>query len=178
MPAVPTYPTIVGGVLTTSQLAQLAAVEQFLQTPPLARLRQTAAQTFTTGVSAAITFTAEDVDTDVDAVGGHDNAVNTSRYTARYPGWYQVSAAVTYAVNATGTRHVNYQVNGASVNGADACVPAQATLSARCVGRTIHVYLNAGDYVETTGFQNSGGNLNSGVSAVEQSTLDVRWVST
>lgn len=177
MVAVPTAPTFSDGVLDTSQLNQVRDVLRFLSTPPIADMNQTVAQTLTTSVFAAVTFTTETVDTDVDGIGGHDTSSNTSRYTARYPGWYQCSGGGGFAVNATGIRATRWAVNGTAVNGSQTAEATTAATSAEWAARTKHFYLNAGDYVELQLFQNSGGNLNTDVTTADQSHVSIRWVS-
>jgi hypothetical protein len=174
---VPEPPTFEIGASDTTALNLLRDSIRFLQAPPVAELRQTAAQTFTTGVTTAVQFNAEDVDSDIDAIGGHDNVTNNTRYTARYPGWYVVSGAVVFAANVTGDRFAWFMVNGSDVNGSLGFVAGDATGTASTPARTKHVFLNVGDYVELVGFQNSGGNLLTSGTGREQSSMSVRWVS-
>jgi hypothetical protein len=180
MAVVPTPPTITGGVLTSSQLNQYRDAINFTDNPPRAELRQIVAQTFTTAVAAAFTFTAFDVDQDYLGGAGHSISVNTSRYTANYAGWYQASGAGSFANNTTGTRIMTTRVNGTVLSGSRLIIPAASSgANAMMVPvRTKHVYLNVGDYVEIWGLQDSGSNLNSDVSAAElQASMTVRWVS-
>lgn len=179
MPTVPAVPTFSPGVLTTSQMNQLCDAINFLHSPPIAKLRQTVAQTLTTGVNTAITFTTESVDSDVDGVGGHDNASNTSRYTARYAGWYGVAGGVSFIGNATGIRLVRFAVNGTADDASDSLlINAGAGNTQRQPSRTTMVYLNEGDYVELYATQTSGGNLNTVATAGgEQSHMTVWRIS-
>lgn len=179
MPVVPTPPLWSPGVLSTSQLNQLSAAVNFLLRPPIAKLRQTVAQTLTTGVGSAVTFTTESVDTDVDGTGGHDTSVNTSRYTARYPGWYGVAAGVSFIGNATGIRLVRFAVNGVADDASDSLlINAGAGNTQRQPSRTTIVYLDIGDYVETIATQTSGGNLNTVATAGgEQSHMSIWYLS-
>lgn len=178
MPLVPTVPVITAGPSTLSQIQQLADVAAFLAAPPIAELRQIVVQTLTTGVGAAITFTAEGVDTDVDGTGGHSTSSNTSRYTARYPGWYQVSGVVAFAGNVTGRRISWWTVNGVPVTATQLAFAPVTTGDAEIPGRTAHVYLAIGDYVELIGYQESGGNLDTlvaGTNNVASSAASIRW---
>jgi len=174
---VPTPPTIEMGVSDTSEFNQFRDAIRFVQAPPIAELREVAAQTFTTAVAAAVQFGAFDVDTDVDTIGGHDIVTNNTRYTARYPGWYQVSGVVAFATNGTGDRFAWLMVNGVDANGSLGFSAGDATAVTETPCHTKHVYLNVGDYVELIGFQNSGGNLNTAVTTREQPSMSVRWVS-
>lgn len=177
MPVAPVPPTFEVGVSDTTALNLLRDCQRFLLNPPIAELRQTTLQTFTTSVSAAVTFTTEDIDTDIDGIGGHDNVTNPSRYTARYAGWYLISGAVEFVANATGDRFAWLAVNGTDVNGSVGFQAGDATGSAAVQARIKKVYLNIGDYVEVIGFQSSGGNLNTVVGARDQSSMSVQWVS-
>lgn len=179
MPAVPTPPTIRDGVTPSSTWNQFRDAINFLLGPPIASLRQTAAQTLTTGVLTAVTFDVEDVDTDVAGLGGHSTSSNTSRWVAQYPGWYVVAAGVSWASNSTGQRVIDLLVNGTGANGSRIWVDATAGGSPTMLAsRTVKLYLTAGDFVEVEAYQNSGGNLNTWVSnALEQSMMNVWWQS-
>lgn len=176
MPAVPTPPTVAPGIPTSSVLNGFRDAIRFLQQPPIAKLRQTVAQTLTTGVIAAITFNVEDVDSDIDGTGGHSTSSNTSRFTARYPGWYGVAARVAYAAGVTGDRMVSIAVDGIEIGGARVFL---AAASSHHLPRTFaEVYLTTGDFVETYGYHTQGVNLNTEVAALpEQSGMDIWWLS-
>lgn len=173
MPVVPTVPTWAPGIVTTSQLNQVAAMLTFLAKPPAAELRQTVAQSLTTSVWASVTFDVEDYD----SANAHDTAVNSSRFTAVYPGWYLVAGQGGFVANATGIRATRWVVNGSVLNSSDSHIGAFATFAGDVPARTKLVYLAIGDYVELQVFQSSGGALNTGVLANEQSGASVKWVS-
>lgn len=177
MPVVPVPPTIEVGVSDTTELNLLRDCLRFCLSPPIAELRQTVLQTLTTATATAITFTTEDVDTDVDGVGGHDNVTNNTRFTARYAGWYLVSGGVVYAVNATGPRYAWWRVNGTDVNGSTGVMNAFASNFISVQARTKLLYLNINDYVELIGYHEAGSNLDTAVSARNQSTMSVGFVS-
>lgn len=149
----------------------------FLLVRPHALVRQTVAQTLTTGVGAGVTFGTEDVDTDVDGTGGHDNSTNPSRYTARYPGWYRTGGGTAFAANATGRRGNWWSVNGSRVAGSIAMVAATAANEAAVPARVIEVYLNAGDYLELVAYHERGSNLDTLIASGWESTMDVIWVA-
>lgn len=176
MASLPVPPTVAPGITSTSTLNQIRDAVRFLQQPPIARLRQTVAQTLTTGTITAITFGVEDVDTDIDGIGGHDTSSNTSRFTARYAGWYGVAARVAYAAGATGDRMVSIAVDGIEYAAARFLIAASVS---RMLPRTFAtVYLGVGDFVETYGYHTQGSNLNTEVAAsVEQSAMDIWWLS-
>ncbi|MFI6266164.1 hypothetical protein [Micromonospora sp. NPDC051006] len=179
MPAVPetkaTWTDNTDALNSTNLNAYLRDPIRFLMNPPRAKLRQAVAQTLTTGVLTALTFTAETVDTDLDGIGGHSTSSNTSRYTARYPGWYQISGGCTFASSATGIRLLRWAVNGTNILGNDVLVGAVSGNTTRISARTELVPLDIGDYVELFAQHTAGANLNTNVSAEEQSTMNVIW---
>ena len=147
----------------------------FLARRPAAMLRQTAAQSIPNGSWTPVTFGVEDLDDDPDAVGGHSTSTNTSRYTARYPGWYRVGGGVGIVSNATSIRGLAVAKNGTRVLGSDVMVPAGSGASTRIATRAILVALAEGDYVELHAWQSSGGSLNTSVVDQEQPSLAVTW---
>lgn len=176
MPAVPTVPTFAPGIISATDLGLLASFERFLADPPRAELRQTAGQSIASGGSgAAVNFDTADVDTDVDGVGGHNPAVNPSRYTARYPGWYEVAGGVSYAASATNRRLCWWRVNGVDVPGSEGGSPGSAAGTLGTVARTKLLYLAIGDYVELMAYQDSGGALLTQVVTFEQPSMKVTW---
>lgn len=96
--------------------------------------------------------------TTTDAHNMHDPAVNPGRITIGKAGRYQVIGAMTWDINATGSRSIRLHKNGAgtticsnvvqAVNGHFTCHQAVCT-----------IYCNVGDYIEMRGYQTSGGNL-------------------
>lgn len=173
MTAVPTVPAWASGVVPVEKLQQLSAVETFLLSPPIAVLLQSVAQSLTSATFTSLTL---DVET-VDSAGGHDTVTNTSRYTAVYPGWYEVGGGTGYAANVTGRRGARWAVNGTAINGSGVLIPTNSSGTTQVPARTIQVYLNVGDYVELQGYQDSGGALNTAVSTDQQSCMSIRWVS-
>lgn len=165
MPAVPTF-------AAGARLGNLS----FLLRPPIARLRRVTPQNIANNTPVAIAWEVADVDTDIDGVGGHDAGVPT-RYTARYPGWYQISGGVSFAANGTGLRLATWAVNGSNIAGSDVLLPALAGNSLRYTARTEQVFLAEGDYVELRAYQSSGGVLALATTSDEQPTMNVRWVS-
>jgi hypothetical protein len=178
--AVPVPHTFVDGVYSTSEAnTYLRDPLLFLQTPPMAELRQTAAQSIPNGTFTALLFDTSDVDKDylVATNAGHSTSSNTSRYTARFPGWYQCSGGVSIAANAVGVRGAYWYVNGSPLNGTESMGTNSGATNHGTVPRTKHIYLNIGDYVELFCYQTSGGALNTAVSTFAQSSMTDRWVS-
>lgn len=178
MAGVPPAPTVaVAGQPTqaSNQFNRLADRVAFLLAPPLAILRQTVAQSIPNNAMTALLFDTEDLDRE----GGHSTSSNTSRYTAQTAGYYEVSGAVGFTGNATGSRLAQINVNGTGQNGTEVgwgTVPNSGHLE--IVVPSTMVYLNVGDYVELAAFQSSGGALNTFLSGVIQARMNVRWVST
>lgn len=175
MATVPVEMTAVAGaVLTAAQWnSNVRDAVNFLISVPIFEGRQTVAQSIpNVGTGASILMDTEDVDND----GGHSTITNTSRYTAQTAGRWQASGSVSYASNATGTRESNLLVNGTltysskynAVNGDTSRFPT----------RTVTHFLNAGDFMEVAGWQNTGGALNTAVTLYEQATFSMRWVGT
>ena len=181
MPAVPEtkagWTNGVDALNTTNLNAYLRDPIAFLMRPPHANLRQTATQAIANGVTTAVAFNTEDVDTDVDGVGGHSTTTTNSRYTARYAGWYQLSGGVCFASNATGYRFARWLLNGAAVPGSEVRISATATSITQVSARTVEVYLNVGDYVELGASQSTGASLSTSATDPDQSSMTVRWVS-
>lgn len=177
MPSVPAISAILsGGKVRASTLRNAL---NFLLNPPIAKLRQTSTQSLTSGVAAAIQFQAEIVDTDIDGTGGHDNVTNNTRYTARYPGYYElIGGGVSFNNNGTGVRVCWWAVNGTGVNGSLTELPT-ATASTLCAVPAAGnlVYLSEGDYVELIALQNSGGALSTTAGSTDQPHASIKWAS-
>lgn len=113
-------------------------------------------QTISTGgAGAAITFDAEEWDTD--AI--HDNASNNSRFTipAGMDGKWRFTAATEFSSNATGDRAIWFRKNGTTtVRYAQQLRSAAG--NATVVLATTTVILSAADYIEAMVYQDSGAN--------------------
>lgn len=172
---IPTFRTWVAGEFVTAAFmnANVRDGGNFFLAVPIAELRQTVAQTLTTGVSAAILFDVEELDTD----NGHSTSTNTSRYTSPTPGTLQFSGASSTVSNATGVRVVGWQANGTIMTGSQTKVGAVNGDLTAIPARVKHISVNGTtDYIELWVQQTSGGNLNTSVAASDQSTMSVRWV--
>lgn len=129
--------------------------------PALADLRQTVAQTLANNVWTAVTFGAEDIDTN----GGHSTSSNTSRFTCTLAGTYLFVGGVSFATNATGQRYCRWHVNGSEVFGVGANTDPVAAAPTMLAARPMLTTLAVGDYVELAAFQSSGANLDTYISA-------------
>lgn len=156
-----------GAKFTASGLA-------YLLNPPICQVRNVAGQTFTTAITAALTWDTEDIDND----NMHSPSVNPTRITAVTAGRYQLSGKVGWATNAANIRAADWAINGSQVIGGSTDVVAVGGFSTRMALCVITVFLNVGDYVELQCFQNSGGNLTTATAANEQPVVTVRMVGT
>lgn len=170
-PTTITTPVTGTTISTTSFGNPVSADINFLIAPPIFLGYQSAAQSIPNNAFTAITFDTEVVD----SYGGHSTVSNTSRYTAQVAGWYDVIGKVSWVANATGRRIATLYVNGSELAYTRGEGIASATAVAASCYALAPVFLNATDYVEVYGLQNSGGALNTGASPT---TLAVRWVHT
>ncbi len=143
---------------------------------PLCRLRQSVAQSPANGTWTAISFDLEDIDDDPDGIGGHSTTTNTTRYTARYPGWYRCGGATGWSSNATGARGARWAVNGSTVAASEIILPTVSGISCIVPARNVEVYLATNDYVELLGYQGSGGALATNVGATGQSGMSIELI--
>ncbi len=181
MPAVPLQRDWVNGdALTTTVLnGYISDPLRFLLRPPMARLRKSANQAVANSAWVTVTWDLEDVDTDIDGIGGH-STTNPSRYTARYPGWYQLSGGVTWTASTTSYRGTRWLLNSSPVNGSATVEAPTAAGSPSYAARTILVPLAVGDYVEMDVLHAAGAGISiiGGSAGGEQTcSMEVRWVS-
>jgi hypothetical protein len=178
MPVVPTVPALGDGILLPGDLnAGLIAAINFVLYKPIARLQQSVGQSLPNAAWTTLTWDVEYVDDDPDHVGGHDNAVNNSRYTARYAGHYGFGGGVSFVANAVGVRGSRWAVNGVALAASGVVVQAVTTaaITTEIPATAIVFYLNLGDYVEMQAFQSSGGALLTNVSAASASSMRNSW---
>lgn len=146
---------------------------------PAVRLRQTTLLNVPNNTFTAVTFQTEDFDLDSDpssADNMHSTAVNISRITAVYPGYVELSGGVAFAANAANQRGCRWAVNGAAINASAALLSTVGAGNVTVVpARTIRWFLNVGDYAELQAYQNSGGALDTFVSAEYSCSLDAIW---
>lgn len=176
MPAVPVPATVYPGPSDTSEFnTGVRDVLRFLLAKPIAQLKQIVAQSLTTATWTSITFTSEVVDTDPDGTGGHSTSVNTSRWTARYPGWAWLGGGVGFAASATGQRACRWAVNGSAVDGSSTFGPPGASFETAVPARGMFVFLAEGDYVELQAWQGSGGALLTIATGEHSCSMGVGW---
>lgn len=148
-----------GQVAPASWGDDVRAALSFLANPPACRVTNSGTQSIAASTWTVLTFNTEAFDTD----GLHSTVTNTGRLTIVTAGIYVVTAAVSFATNATGDRYVGIRKNGTGTVGpteggeggpASASNPSYRNFAAlvRCA---------AGDWLEVVAFQTSAGALNS-----------------
>lgn len=138
---------------------------------PVCEARQTVVQSIPTGVLTGLLFNVNDIDTD----GGHSTVTNTSRYTGKTAGRYQLAGATSWVSSTPGTRAALWAANGAG-----AMAASQLAGTGQVAARTRTFFLNGtSDYVELFVFQDSGGAVNTDLGVVHvQPNMSIRMVGT
>jgi hypothetical protein len=121
-----------------------------------ARAIKASNQSLTTATEAAITFSSEVYDTDA----FHSTSSNTSRFTIPTTGKYHIDAGVEFDGSTGGSRFAKLVLNGTTEIAFDRRGPNGGSIT-----DTPNVHIDysftAGDYVELTALQTSGGNINA-----------------
>jgi hypothetical protein len=154
-------------------------VENFLLAPPRAYAYRSAAVTFNNGIEVLATLDAELYDPYSPAA--HDNSTNNSRLIAAETGIYFIKAKLRYGGNSTGTRTLFIRKNaaGSPSGGTEVTrinVPAASASVTTTVDDALEHPLNAGEYIELFGVQDSGSNLVMNVGSSNLFLL-FRWVA-
>lgn len=147
------------------------ALGDFMLAPPVFRGRQSSAtQSMTTATWFAMNLNAEDIDSD----NGHSTVTNNSRYVCQVPGWYWVEGYV--AVNSGGSGRFGASIakNGTQIVGSMQTALVVADLQSLSAG--CFVQLAVGDYVETWGWQGSGGTISTFDGGDLCPCMNVFWV--
>ncbi|MDH6123450.1 hypothetical protein [Kitasatospora sp. GP82] len=100
-----------------------------------------------------------------DPYAGHSTSTNTALYVCQpgVPGWYTACGVYAPSGNSAGFRAARLQVNGASVPGTGAYLPANGGVEMGVVTPVRDVYLNVGDSIAVAGWQSSGGSLGTAI---------------
>ena len=125
----------------------------------LSRVTATAAQSLTNNTVTKLTFNTASSTPGIDSYdpqGWFDNA--NDRIVVGQAGFYNITANVGFATNATGRRLVQIYVNGSDRGGVQLAALSGATT---LLSVSTNVYLAATDYVEVHALQQSGGALNT-----------------
>jgi hypothetical protein len=152
-----------GGVFHAADVANLIRAVNYLQGLPLsgdderpmANLRQGVAQSIPNNALTPLLLDTEYLDT----ANGHSTTTNTSRWTcpAGKAGWYWVKGAYVAVPNGTGDRSGCLLQNGNTRYGQTSTVPSAIRPTSLIFVDLM--FFAAGDYVETCGYQSSGGAL-------------------
>jgi hypothetical protein len=129
----------------------------------IARVAATAAQSLGNNSLVKITFNTASSTPDIgsyDPQGWFNNA--SDRIVVGQAGFYNITANVGFASNATSRRLILIYVNGNQREGVQ--VPASPS-GTTLLSISSNVYLDSGDYVEVFALQQSGGALNTVISA-------------
>jgi hypothetical protein len=129
-----------------------------LNNPPALRVTQALTTSISNNTATAVPFTAAGT---IDTYAGFGTA--TSTYTAPLNGLYLTFPTVSFASNSTGTRYAGLSVTSGTVT-TTLQGPGYAASGAGAMSVTgVRVLdLHAGDTVQATAYQNSGGALNLG----------------
>jgi hypothetical protein len=143
---------------TTSVAGALSAADYArFTTFPAARVYNSTQLIVASATTTVLTYNSERYDTH----GFHSTSSNTGRLTvpAGLGGMYLVGGAWQWDANAGGTRRAfGLRLNGTLVIAAVEEAPSGATMFPTFAPATL-VALAAGDYVDSTGYQDAGGNL-------------------
>lgn len=130
---------------------------------------QAVAQSVSNNTPSAINMDSEVIDID----GGHSTSVNTSRYTLQTDGYYFAAGVYAAAANNTGERRADLYKNGSVLT-----VPYRSNINAitqsgepSCVHTFGFITGVVGDYIQLMGTQQSGGALNTEITATKSSLL-------
>lgn len=182
MPEVPetksTWTDEIDAMSTTNLHAYLRDPFRFLMRKPTAELRRTTAQSIPFNTWTSMLWTVEDIDDDPDGVGGHSTSSNTSRYTARYPGWYLCVGGVMFDPDTTTRRGIRWSKNGSPVDASENFSPPTSVFEMGIIARPRLIFLAIGDYVELQAWQNRTAGTALNVTAANgevQPNMGVSW---
>lgn len=173
------------GIFTAGQILTAAQMNTYVRDnitaggPCFLRVRRNASQAIATATTAAVNFDTEDVDT------ASIFSASSNRIIVATAGLYQLSATVSYALNATGTRATaiiaNSTVSGATdaatITGGTRITGAisPAAASTQTVQSCSTLYsVTAGQAFSVQAYQESGVTIN--IAAVEQTTFSIAYV--
>jgi len=125
----------------------------------VSRITATAAQSLTNNTLTKITFNTASSTPNIDSYdpqGWFDNA--NDRITVGQDGFYNITANIGFATNATGRRLVQIFVNGTDRGSWQVTA---STAGSTLISVSTNIYLVATDYVEVHALQQSGGALNT-----------------
>lgn len=159
MATVPSIRTWTNELLTSAKMNEISDMLNFLKfnSGGICHVRQTAQQGIITTTDIPITFGTAEVNVD-----NMWSALTPTRVTANTSGWYAVSGVVTFTANANGSRFGKYKRNGNTLRAASLGAPTGGVEAFLDMGLRV-AFLNSGEYLELTAWQNSGGTINTSV---------------
>lgn len=112
----------------------------------------------------------------VSDLGGFWNNSNPTRLTVPtgLGGVYLITAVGSFAVNGSGVRQLNIRINGSTYYQMLSIAPT--ILDVYRGTSSIELVLAAGDYIELTPYQTSGGSLDFGDSPETRARLSMHWI--
>ena len=149
------------GVVTTHEAAAAPHAAH------VCKIYHSTTQILTTGVSTALTFDSEELDTD----GFHEGVTNPTRITipTGLGGKYSFGCKVTMAASSLGVRVLRFQKNGATTLPASRWADSSPPTTEMEIEYTLGpIALVAGDYVEILAFHNVGAGLAYGSATTEK----------
>lgn len=126
---------------------------EFIVEKPMCQVQNTT--TFTITNNTQVIASADITVFDTDAM--HSTSTNNSRITIQTSGIYLIYGTLSFASNSLGSRWVTFVYNGSTDE--DVQVIRGGTGTATLVNGTTFKYLEAAEYVEFAGEQDSGANL-------------------
>lgn len=122
---------------------------------PAARVSLAANLPLTDNVEKYIDWTVDNLD----PWGMHDLLTDPNRLTILVPGTYIIGGLVAFDVSSVGIRYLRVRLNGTTTLAKSQFTAFGASGGAAFSVSTIYS-LSAGDYLEMSAYQNSGGSLN------------------
>jgi hypothetical protein len=139
--------------------------------PSYCDVQNSGSQTFSNGTATAVTMDTSNSDAD----GLHSLVSNTSRVTIKKPGTYLITAWMIWKP-AAGYREADVQKNGVASGTTLSNEGSNTNNDYLSLCLTAGAALVAGDYVELTGYQTTGGNLQNFTGAQTKPRLVVQRV--
>lgn len=165
---------LANGAVTTVRLADGAVTAEKHGAVPAARVTNSVAQAaMSVPTVNVLTFDSERFDT----AGLHDSSANPTRLTAPIAGLYVVTANVSWdSMSNVGARELALRRNGTDIVARDVVAPSPAPNTTEQTLTTV-ASLAAGDFVEVTLRQNSGGPLPVNAFAQHSPEFSMVWLT-
>lgn len=167
------------GVTAAALNSNVRDAIRFLTYPPIARLYYTgttpAGQNFPNNAFTAVSFDSVTVD---NYTGWAGTGTNPTRWTAPVAGHHLVVGYASFGNSTAGKRGAALRVNGTTTyyGQTTPAITTSGNDAGNCMLAQRFLKLNAGDWVETMGYQNTGGNL-SMTTGTSTNRLIVVWMA-